>query len=357
MRKLGQRTERRLNQFFQTVGQGCAEHPLPILVPGILVTLALSCGIVFLKVTTDPVELWASNSSRSRIEKDYFDQHFGPFYRNEQIIITAKNLPNITYNTSGVLETYGPILNRDFMYAMLDLQERIINEVVGEEGETLDDICFKPLSPDNTNCSVFSFLEYWQSNRKNMEAFAVNDKNKTFNYLDHFLYCTRNPAAPISGTELKLSCQPNYGGIVDPAVALGGFMKPGETLQDKPYQYANTAILTFVVNNYVDKDMQKAAKNWEKAYIEFMKKYVEFDNPPYMDIAFSSERSIEDELERASRGEVLTVSISYLLMFVYITVALGEKDSWSRIFVSFTCKTVYFQLFLTGCFTFFVCLI
>lgn len=92
----------------------------------------------------------------------------------------------------------------------------------------------------------------------------------------------------------------------------------------------------------MDKDLQEPARNWEKAYVEYMKRYIEVDNPPFMDIAFSSERSIEDELERASKGEVLTISISYLLMFVYITVALGEAESWSRIFVSFSIRTMIF---------------
>ena len=49
-----------------------------------------------MKVTTDPVELWASPHSRSRVEREYFDKHFEPFYRNEQIIITSKGLPNVS---------------------------------------------------------------------------------------------------------------------------------------------------------------------------------------------------------------------------------------------------------------------
>lgn len=44
-----------------------------------------------MQVTTDPVELWASPDSRSRIEKDYFDSRFGPFYRTEQIFIKPYN--------------------------------------------------------------------------------------------------------------------------------------------------------------------------------------------------------------------------------------------------------------------------
>ena len=59
--------------------------------------VGLSTGIKWLNVTTDPIELWASPSSRSRIEKDFFDKTFRPFYRTEQIIITAKNLSSVSF--------------------------------------------------------------------------------------------------------------------------------------------------------------------------------------------------------------------------------------------------------------------
>ena len=58
--------------------------------------LGLSTGIMWLEVTTDPIELWASPSSRSRIEKDFFDETFRPFYRTEQLIIKAKDLDTVS---------------------------------------------------------------------------------------------------------------------------------------------------------------------------------------------------------------------------------------------------------------------
>ena len=42
-------------------------------------------GIKYLKITTDPVELWAAPNSRSRIEREFFDSNFEPFYRIEQV--------------------------------------------------------------------------------------------------------------------------------------------------------------------------------------------------------------------------------------------------------------------------------
>lgn len=87
-------------------------------------------GITQLKITTDPVELWASPSSRSRVEKSYFDKTFGPFYRIEHIIITAKDLSSVKHNTSDGEEEFGPVFNKDFMFAILDLQNKIENEVL-----------------------------------------------------------------------------------------------------------------------------------------------------------------------------------------------------------------------------------
>jgi Niemann-Pick C1 protein len=128
-------------------------------------------------------------------------------------------------------------------------------------------------------------------------------------------------------------------------------MSLGEDLIDPPYQNATTAVITFVVNNKYKKEDSRPAKEWEKAYVEFMKNYLENDKPSFMEIAFSSERSIEDELERQSSGEVVTVLVSYLIMFVYISVALGEVNSISRILASILCLELlnyffYYLIFL-----------
>lgn len=42
-------------------------------------------GIKYLNITTNPVELWASPNSRARVEREYFDTNFEPFYRIEQV--------------------------------------------------------------------------------------------------------------------------------------------------------------------------------------------------------------------------------------------------------------------------------
>ena len=49
-----------------------------------------------------------------------------------------------------------------------------------------------------------------------------------------------------------------------------------------------------------------------------------------MEVAFNSERSIEDELQRETYGDIMTIAISYLMMFVYITFSLGKISKLSR---------------------------
>ena len=61
---------------------------------------------------------------------------------------------------------------------------------------------------------------------------------------------------------------------------------------------------------------------WEKAYIEYLKNYSSLN----FTLAFTSERSIQDEIDRESMGDVYTIVISYLVMFVYVTLALGDYN-------------------------------
>lgn len=58
-----------------------------------------------------------------------------------------------------------------------------------------------------------------------------------------------------------------------------------------------------------------------------MAKWVVNDRPKFMDVAYSTEKSIQDELDRTSKAEVTTMVISYILMFVYISIALGKVRS------------------------------
>lgn len=59
----------------------------------------------------------------------------------------------------------------------------------------------------------------------------------------------------------------------------------------------------------------------------------DYENPN-LTISFSAERSIEDEINRESNSDISTIVVSYVIMFVYISLALGHIQSFRRLLVS-----------------------
>ena len=285
----------------------------------------MATGLRYLHVTTNPVELWASPHSPARVERKFFDSHFGPFYRIEQIIIHAQDLPNVLHNTSNGVIEFGPVFNREFLMEVFHLQN-MIKEI--NDG-ALKDICFAPLSTEYRgpteleDCAVQSVWGYFQDSEETFNDTDEDPNGFETNYLDRFLKCFNNP--------YDLDCLASYGGPIDPAVAFGGFLNHGDNLAKNPlYQNATSVIVTFLVNNKDNSSLLGPALEWEQAYVELMLNYTASNRSRHLDIAFTSERSIEDELNRESKSDISTILVSYLLMFAYIAVSLGHVDDCNR---------------------------
>lgn len=136
------------------------------------------------------------------------------------------------------------------------------------------------------------------------------------------------------------------GGIpVQPYFVLGGFIPKDSEDQgfpaDPEYSHSNAVVITFLLDNYDHQSEDPYARRqlervmkWESAFVEFMKNWTSNpENTKYMDVAFNSERSIEDELERETSGDIITIAVSYLIMFVYITFSLGQVNSLDRFMI------------------------
>uniref|UniRef100_W8B0I9 Niemann-Pick C1 protein n=1 Tax=Ceratitis capitata TaxID=7213 RepID=W8B0I9_CERCA len=323
---LGAKTEKYLEAFFTTWGKFFARRPKLTLIGGICFVIIMGYGIKYLHITTDPVQLWASPQSKSRIEREFFDSQFQPFYRLEQVIIHAVDLPDIVHNTSNGPLNFGPVFDKTFLTQVLELQEEIMNLGRGGNGTVLEDICFAPLTSegggkkDVSKCIVQSLWGYFGNDVERLDE-TDEDGNFEVTYLDGLYQCMNNPYL----------CLAPYGGPVDPAVALGGFLPPGEQLSgETKFERANAIILTFLVNNHHDKSKLGPALEWEKRYVDFMLNYTKTRKSKHMDIAFTSERSIEDELNRESQSDVMTILVSYLIMFAYIAISLGHVQEVRR---------------------------
>lgn len=92
------------------------------------------------------------------------------------------------------------------------------------------------------------------------------------------------------------------------------------------YGNATALVITYIINNHKDPKKNEPAMAWEKNVIEFLKNF----SSPNMTVSFSTERSIQDELDRESRSDVYTILISYMAMFLYITLTLGKFTMFSN---------------------------
>ena len=116
---LGFHVELVLKKVFQVWGLFAAKFWYIVIPCGLIVCVGLSAGLLKFQITTDPVELWSAPSSRARLEKNYFDTHFGPFYRTEQLIITT-NMSYVNYSIytpsgQNIHKTIGPVFNKEVM--------------------------------------------------------------------------------------------------------------------------------------------------------------------------------------------------------------------------------------------------
>ncbi|CAN8026837.1 unnamed protein product [Ixodes persulcatus] len=304
---------------FGSWGGFCARHPLPVLAASAAVVAICCSGLAFLTILTDPVELWSAPGSRARVERNLFNKEFGPFYRIEQVIVTRNDGEPFNYLVKKIgfnrTVTFGGVFEKHFFHQVAALQDSLLQLTAEHDGRivTLKDICNSPM--DNGECLIMSPLNYFQNN---MSLLDLEDQGRT--YLEHLDFCLSGPLSVEDKTFANLSCLGAYGGPVFPYVALGG-------VHDGNYANSSALVITLMVNNYIDQSLVAPAIAWERLFIETLKNF----SHPNMSVSFLSEISIEDELQRESQSDVLTVLISYFIMFVYVSLALGQYRSWSTL--------------------------
>ncbi|KAM0866686.1 hypothetical protein ACQ4PT_042470 [Festuca glaucescens] len=254
--------------------------------------------------STKAVKLWVSPGSQTADEKQYFDSHLAPFYRIEQLVLA----------TSASDQSEAPtIVNDNNLKLLFQIQKKIDDLRANYSGSvvSLADICLKPL---NTDCATQSVLQYFQLDPKNYEDLGI----------DHAKFCFQHYSSDVT-------CLSTFQSPVDPSTVLGGF--PGSNFTE-----ASAFVITYPVNNKVEKTGQENEKAmaWERAYINLVKEEIlPMVLAQNLTLSFSSESSIKDELHRESTADAITIVISYIVMFAYISFTLGDRPSrFSSLFVS-----------------------
>ena len=95
---IGLRLERLFEESFRRWGVFVASHPIIVMIVSLTISIILACGLSWWKVTTDPVDLWVSSSSKARQDMNYFNEHFWKFYRIEQVVIAPMNASGLQWS-------------------------------------------------------------------------------------------------------------------------------------------------------------------------------------------------------------------------------------------------------------------
>ncbi|KAI1178001.1 patched family-domain-containing protein [Nemania sp. FL0916] len=272
---------------FSKLGHFCARFPAITIVSSLIVVIALSVGWVKFEVEREPVRLWVSPDSAAAQEKAFFDENFGAFYRAEKVFLvndtsTSDVSPVLSYDTltwwAGVESDVRKLKGRDF-------------------GTTFQDVCFKPTGPD---CVVQSPTTWFDG---------------TKNWKGQFRTCASSPVL----------CRPDYGQPLEPGMILGGF----EGLHDILDTPAIT--VTWVVNNFPEGSSELArAQDFERELKDRLLQAQDEASARGLRLSFSTEISLEQELNKSTNTDAKIVVISYLVMFFYASLALGSSGMTVR---------------------------
>ena len=120
-------------------------------------------------------------------------------------------------------------------------------------------------------------------------------------------------------------CLSAFGAPIDPKIVLGGF--PSSSSSFTSYSSdANSFIITLPLTSQTENSA--AARAWEQAFIHLAQGPLkERADEARLSLAFSTERSIQDELARESGVDMAIVALSYFAMLIYIALALSSLPS------------------------------
>jgi Niemann-Pick C1 protein len=273
---------------FSSLGKACARFPLITIGISVIIVFVLSIGWVNFAIEKSPERLWVSPSSQAAQDKAFFDSNFGPFYRAEQAFLVNDTQP------SGP----GPVLSYDTLAWWFDVESRISRRK-SINGTTLSDVCF---NPTGSACVVQSLTGYFGGD------FASVDPDS---WQEDLRGCAEHPG--------NQECLPNFQQPLSKDMVLGGWQDSDNVLD------AQALIVTWVVNNYAEGSKEEAvAMEWESSLKSDLQCAQQEATERGLRLSFTTESSLEEELNASTNTDAKIIVISYIIMFLYASLALGS---------------------------------
>ncbi|KAJ3998282.1 patched family-domain-containing protein [Lentinula boryana] len=291
-----------LRKSFYKLGLTTATYPMLTCAVVFTIIGLINIGWTKFDIETDPVRLWVAPNSETRVQKNFFDEHFRPFYRPQQIFITSVDQEN------------HPVLSFMHLQYVFKLEEHIRQNLVSTPNNlTLDDVCFAPAGPGSP-CVVQSVTGWFGGSLDGYDEVT---------YKDRIERCARSP----------VECLPDFGQPLAPHYVLGG------TRDSKLNTYldAPALVITAVLSSSVsppDPEQQqvfeRAAEEWERTLRAFLEGVKERSPAEVgLNVDFSTGVSLEEEIGKEGNTDVRIVVGSYIAMFLYVGLTLGGGGSGS----------------------------
>ncbi|CAG8950139.1 hypothetical protein HYFRA_00008374 [Hymenoscyphus fraxineus] len=272
---------------FSKLGYVAARFPGITIGVSVLLVGILSIGWVKFQIETNPARLWVSPTSAAAQEKAFFDEKFGPFYRTEQVFLSNGTQSDAT----------SPVLSYETLKWWLEVEDRISLLKGAKTGSTMESVC---LNPTGDGCVVQSVSAYFGSSADNVTP--TTWKEKLRNCVDS-----------------NVNCLPKFGMPVDPKLVLGR-----NPYSDDPVD-TPAIITTWVINSGAEDSKTVAtAADWEETLKTTLLGLQTEANDRGLRLSFSTEISLEEELNKSTNTDAKIVVISYIIMFFYVSLALGS---------------------------------
>ncbi|KAG6880077.1 hypothetical protein C0992_006889 [Termitomyces sp. T32_za158] len=290
-----------LRRGFYRLGLFAASSPWLTFSAVFLLVGLLNIGWRDFEIETDPVRLWVAPTSESKLQKEFFDENFGPFYRTEQIFVTSAPVLDSEAGNFSLAATNAPVLSWDRLKYWFKVEEEI-RSMRSPSGYGLADVCFKPAGPRGA-CVVQS-IAAWFGN--DLDSY---DEDTWAEHLDD---CARSP----------VECLPDFQQPLAPHFVLGGV--PSDGKGRRVYVDAEAFVVTYVVSDSLDTEVQARAMEWEQTLRTYLADLSQRSaEEAGLHIAFSTGVSLEEEINKSTNTDVKIVVLSYLAMFLYVSLTLG----------------------------------
>ena len=372
----------KLQDIFLHAGNFYAKYPILTIVFTLAMFLLTIPGIMHLKITNDPIELWVDKSSKKYKQKLEKTNTFGDDFRIENLIFKLRKPVN-EKSSEEILndDKVTNLIQKKYLQEIYYFQSVVIKQTVDFKGKSygIKDLCWRAFV--NGECIIQSPMNYWQNyiERLNKDddiegtvscfksvdpynSIACMDENKIpvvsqavfggmwYEPLDNNVKCSQKEYNNINRSNEVLKNDQQNNSILSREVLkkmtsgaksvddennkktssgldpCGLFKTRAETLSLSILLESNP-ILTEVYEMFEKEAIESLIKEFNSnTDTAFLKKWfpdIKVE-PLKLHITYMLQRSVNDELEKETSQNYMIVVVSYLLMFIYVSFSLSK---------------------------------